>query len=67
MFEKVREVWISNDIFKFIYRISIEFWIKDTILQKFLQTDMIFFDQFKVPTVKFGKYFTEFMILKALL
>ena len=53
--------------FKFIYRISIEFWIKDTFLQKFLQTDIIFFDQFKVPTVTFGKFFAEFMIPKALL
>ena len=31
-----------------------EFWIRNTLLQKFLQTDMIFFDQFKVPTIKFG-------------
>ena len=28
---------------------------------------MIFFDQFKVPTVKFGKCFAEFVILIALL
>ena len=28
---------------------------------------MIFFDQFKVPTIKFGKCFAEFMILIALL
>ena len=28
---------------------------------------MIFFDQFKVPTIKFGKCFAEFMIPKALL
>ena len=33
----------------------------------FFQTDMIFFDQFKVPTIKFGKCFAEFMILIALL
>ena len=35
-------------------------------LQKFLQTDMIFIDQFNVPTIKFGKCFAEFMILIAL-
>ena len=29
--------------------------------------DMIFFDQFKVPMIKFGKSFAEFMILIALL
>ena len=28
---------------------------------------MIFFDQFKMPTIKFGKCFAEFMILIALL
>ena len=28
---------------------------------------MIFFDQFKVPTIKFGKCFVEFMIPIALL
>ena len=28
---------------------------------------MIFFDQFKVPTIKFGKCFAEFMIQIALL
>ena len=28
---------------------------------------MIFFDQFKVPTIKFGKCFAEFLILIALL
>ena len=49
-FEKIREVWISNDFLKFIYQNSIEFW-----MQKFLQTDLICFDQFKVPTVKFEK------------
>ena len=61
-FEQIREVWISNDFLKFIYQISIEFWIRNTLLQKFLQTDMIFFDQFKMPRVKFGKCFAEFMI-----
>ena len=37
------------------------------LLHKFFQTDMIFFDQFKVPTIKFGKCFAEFMIQIALL
>ena len=59
-FKKIREVWIFNDFLRFIYQISIEFWIRNTLLQKFLQTDMIFFDQFKVPTVKFGNCFAEF-------
>ena len=27
----------------------------------FFQTDMMFFDKFKVPTIKFGKCFEEFM------
>ena len=36
-------------------KISIEFWIRNTLLQKFLQTDMIFFDQFKVHTIKFKR------------
>ena len=58
-FEKIREVWISNDFLKFMYQISIEFWIRNTLLQKFFQADMIFFDQFKVPTIKFGKCFAE--------
>ena len=52
-FERIREVWISNDFIKFIYQISIEFWIRNTLLQKFLQTDMIFFDQLNMPTLKF--------------
>ena len=43
-------------------------WIRNTFLLKFFfQTDMIFFDQFKVPMIKFGKYFAEFMIPIALL
>ena len=66
-FEKIREVWISNDFLKFIYQISIKLWITNTLLHKFFQTDMIFFDQFKVPTIKFGKCFAEFMIPIALL
>ena len=65
-FEKIGEVWISNDFFKFIYQISIEFWIKNSLLHKFFQADMIFFNQFKVPTIKFGKCFAELMIPIAL-
>ena len=30
----------------------------------FFQTDMIFFDHFKVPTIKFGKCFAEMALLK---
>ena len=66
-FQKIREVWISNDFLKLIYPISIKFWITNTLLHKFFQNDMIFFDQFKVPTIVFGKCFAEFMILIALL
>ena len=55
-FEKIREVWISYDFLKFIYQISIKVWITNTLLHKFFQTGMIFFDQFKVPTIKFGKF-----------
>ena len=33
----------------------------------FFQTEMIFFDQFKVSTIKFGKCIGEFMISIALL
>ena len=33
----------------------------------FFQTVMIFFDQFKVPSIKFGKCFAEFMKPIALL
>ena len=62
----IGEVWISNDFLKFIYQISIEFWITKTLLHKIFQTDKIFFDQFKVPTIKFGKCFAEFMIPIAL-
>ena len=45
----------------------IEFWIRNNLLREFLQTDMIFFGQFKVPMIKFGKCFAEFMIPIALL
>ena len=34
---------------------------------KFFQIDMIFFDQFKVPTIKFGKCCVELMTPIALL
>ena len=37
------------------------------IAEVFFQADMIFFDQFKVPRIKFGKCFAEFMIPIALL
>ena len=63
MFEKIREVLISNDFLKFINQISIEFFC----CISFFQTDMIFFDQFKVSTIKFGKCYAEFMISIALL
>ena len=45
-FQKIREVWISSDFLKFIYQISIKFWITYTLLHKFFQTVMIFFDQY---------------------
>ena len=32
-------------------QISIKFGITNTLLHKFFQTDMIFFDQFKMPTI----------------
>ena len=56
---------ISNDFLKFIYQISIKFWNTNTLLHKvfFFQTDMIFFDQFNVPMIKFemlcGVYDTD--------
>ena len=31
----------------------------------FFQTDMIFFDEFKVPTIKFGKRFAEEMVFNS--
>ena len=58
----MKEVCISNNFLRFIYQISIKLWITNTLLHKFFQTDMIIFDQFKVPTIKFGKCFAEFMI-----
>ena len=65
MFEKIREVWISNDFLKFTYQISIEFWITNTLL--FFSDWQDIFDQFMVPTITFGKCFAEFMIPIALL
>ena len=39
--EKIREVRIFNDFLKFTYQISIEFWIRNLLLQKFLQIDIM--------------------------
>ena len=58
---------MPNDFLKFIYQILIEFWITNTLLHKVFHTDMILFVQVKVPTIKFGKRFAEFMIPIALL
>ena len=65
--EKIGEVRIFNDFLKFIYQTSIEFWITNTLLYKFFQTDMKFFNQFKMPTIKFRKCFADLMIPTALL
>ena len=64
MFEKIREVTVSNDFFqKFIKQISIEYRIRNTLSKKFLQTVVaILFDQLIVSLVKFGKSFTKNMI-----
>ena len=62
-FEKIREVWKFPMIFLNLYTKS----PYNSGLTLFFQTDMIFFDQFKVPTIKCGKPFTEFMIPIALL
>ena len=40
--EKARKVRLSNDFSNFIKNISIEFRIIITLLQKFLQTEIIF-------------------------
>ena len=67
-FKRLEKFGFQNDFLKFIYQISIKFWITNTLWHKFFfQTDMIFFDQFKVPTIEFGKCFAEFMISIALL
>ena len=60
-FEKIREVWISYDFLKFICKIALEFRIRNTLLQMFLQTGIIFFNQFKVPIWKMlcGVYDTD--------
>ena len=58
----------SEKVFlKFIYQISKEFWIRNTLFLKYLQTDMIFFDQFRVAMIIFRNCFAEFMIPIALL
>ena len=61
-FEKIREVWISNGFLQLTYQISIKLRIKNTLLQKFIQTDMIFFYQFKVSMIKVVK---TYMYMKA--
>ena len=66
-FEKVREVRDFHDFLKFIYQISMEFRNTHTFMQRFLQSDKIFYDQFIVSRVNFGKCFAEFMIHIALL
>ena len=68
-FEKLGEVWISNDFLKFKYQSRRLHGIlpTNTLLHKYFQTAMIFFDQFKVPSIKFGNCFAEFMIPIALL
>ena len=47
-------------------KISIELWIRNTLLQKFLQTDMIS-RSIQSAYDKIRKYFAEFMIPIALL
>ena len=53
--EKIIQVKVSNDFLKFINQIR----IRNTWLQKFLHTDLIFFDQLIVCSVKFGKRFAD--------
>ena len=48
-----------------LIQISIEFRIRNTLMQKFLQTDLIFFRS--ILTVIIGKCFVEFMMPKVLL
>ena len=62
----IRLIRSENDFLNFIYQIAIEFWITNTLLHKFYETDMIFFYLFKVPTIKFGNCFKEFIIPIAL-
>ena len=57
--EKIR---LSNVSLKFIIYISIEPRIRNSLLQKFLQTDMILFYQFIVYLVKYGNHLAEFII-----
>ena len=56
--EKIIEVKVFHDFLKFINQIR----IRNTLLQKFLHIDLIFFDQLIVCSVKFGKRFAEFRI-----
>ena len=65
-FGKIREVTFFFNLLKFINQIAIEFRIRDTLLQKFVQTDLIVFDQFIVFKVNFENA-AEFMIPIALL
>ena len=67
-FEHIREVWISNDFLKFMYQISFKnSGLEIPCCRSFFQADMIFFEQIKVPTTKFGKCFVEIMKPIALL
>ena len=59
--KRSEKFWTSGDFLKSIYQISMEFWIANILFHKFFQTDIIFFDQFKVPTIKYGKRFAEFI------
>ena len=62
-FQNIKEVWFSNDFLKFIYQISIELGIKNTLLHKYFQTDMILFDQFKMSTIKLENALRSFMMI----
>ena len=66
-FLKNRIVRDNNAFLKYLNLIFIDFWIRNNLLQTFLQTDMMFLDQLIVSSVKIGIYFAEFMILIALL
>ena len=50
-FEKVRELSVPNDFLKCIYQISKEFRIRNALLQKFPQTDMIFLSEWLLTDV----------------
>ena len=47
--------------------ISVQFGIRNTLLQKILRTDMIFYNQFIVSWVKFLRHLVEFTMPIALL